>query len=64
MLKSNFTDISPTKSSKVPKVSLKKAFIHLNTLVTVYFYSNINKKLFDSPKNISKQTLSFYTVQI
>ena len=49
-MKSNFKYTSFKKLSEVPKISLKKAFIHPNTLVITHFLSHTNKKSF-TPTN-------------
>ena len=38
-------------------MEFQKAFTHPNTLVTVHFHSHVNKRHFDSPKNITKQAI-------
>ena len=43
-IKSNFKVTSLIRPSGIPKISFKKAFTHLNILITLYFYSYTNKR--------------------
>ena len=50
MMKSIFKDTYPKRHSEVPKVSLKKVFLHSNILITIHFHSYDNKRPFDPPQ--------------
>ena len=57
-MKSNLNDTSPKRPFEILKGLIKKGLYIPNILITVHFYSYSNKRPFEPPRSVTKQTLS------